>query len=140
MKILRLLAALIAVCLPALAMTQIQDIQYSSNGVLAQGRIVISNPAFTTSEGVSVTATVQTYILINGVLSLSLEPNMGSTPSPTAYTATYYLAGGATYTETWVVPDTPSQVQSHNAIRTTSSQTVFLGQLSGTGASIGNCP
>lgn len=41
-----------------------------------------------------------------GNVNLSLAPNAGATPAGTSYRAQYFLANGASYTETWVVPAT----------------------------------
>ena len=85
------------------------DTLYNADGTTASGRIVISWNPFTAADGTTVDGGTLTYTIpatggSAGVVSLSLYPNAGASPAGTSYAARYFLANGAQYTETWVVP------------------------------------
>ena len=91
----------------AQTLTQIADTLYNADGSKASGRILISGTAFKAVSGETITGGgTLTYTVIDGVVNLSLTPNLGATPAGTSYRARYELANGARYTETWVVPAT----------------------------------
>jgi hypothetical protein len=86
-------------------MTTISDVVYRANGETATGTIVITWPAFTTSDNKAVAAgELSANIAPSGVLTLSLAPNEGATPAGTYYKVVYKLSDGKTSTEYWVVP------------------------------------
>ena len=99
---------------PAFAQTPVQvlDTLYNADGTKASGRIVISWDPFTpagggaTVDGGNKTYTIPATGASAGVVNVSLYSNVGATPSGTSYRARYFLANGANYTETWVVPAT----------------------------------
>ena len=85
------------------------DTLYNADGTTASGRIVISWSPFTAPDGTTVDGGTLTYTIpatggSAGVVSLSLYPNAGASPAGTSYAARYFLANGAQYAETWVVP------------------------------------
>jgi len=99
---------------PAFAQTPVQvlDTLYNADGTKASGRIVLSWDPFTpagggaTVDGGNKTYTIPATGASAGVVNVSLYSNVGATPSGTNYRARYFLANGANYTETWVVPAT----------------------------------
>lgn len=105
------LAALLMMAEPAFAqsLTTVADTLYNPDGTKASGTITISNNStFTAADGTVVpTGTVARAQVANGVFSVQLVPNVGSTPSGTSYTASYKL-GVTFFSETWVVPVTPN--------------------------------
>ncbi len=122
----------------------INDTLFNTDGSLAQGTITVSwTPTFVSVDGHTNQASCFKYNVINGVLSIALEPNVGSVPSGTFYTAQYAIYGGPTrYTEDWVVPAIgPTNLA---GVRTTPAPTtsfvIALSQLSTAGASPGQCP
>jgi len=88
---------------------QILDTLYNADGTTASGRIVISWDPFTAADMTTVDGGTLTYTIpatgINaGVVNVPLYANVGATPAGTSYAARYFLANGAQYTETWIVP------------------------------------
>lgn len=92
--------------------TTISDTVYSPTGGLANGSVTITNPlAFTAADGTVVAANgVVTVVVTNGVLSVALIPNQGSNPLGSYYLANYNVSG-ATYQETWIVPQSLASVK-----------------------------
>ena len=93
------------------ALVQVLDTLKNADGTKASGRLVISWDPFTTSDNATIDGGTLTYTILAtgasaGVVNLSLAPNAGASPAGTSYRARYYLANGASYTETWVVPAT----------------------------------
>ena len=85
--------------------TTLQDTVYSANGVPAQGTIIVSWTAFSTSAGNSVAAGNITVTLgAGGALSIQLVPNAGATPTGSYYVAVFHLSDGTTSRQYWVVP------------------------------------
>ena len=85
--------------------TTVQGTVYLANGVPGSGTVQVSWPAFTTASGQTVTAGRTTATIDSGgFLSVSLAPNLGSSPSGLYYTAVFHLSDGTTSTEYWVVP------------------------------------
>lgn len=85
--------------------TTISDTVFLADGTAAQGNLIISWPAFVTSNGTAVAGgTSSTTLGANGALSVALVPNAGATPAGVYYTVVYQLGPGQVKTETWVVP------------------------------------
>ena len=55
-------------------------------------------------DGGTLTYTIPATGVNEGVVNVSLYPNIGATPAGMSYAARYFLANGAQYAETWVVP------------------------------------
>lgn len=110
------------------ATTTISDVIYRADGTPASGALLISWPAFTTSDGAAVGAGTQTVTLgPGGVLAVNLVPNLGATPASTLYSVVYQLDDGVVKTEYWLVPATsPSTVA---AVRTTLGATSTASQM-----------
>jgi hypothetical protein len=90
---------------PTLPMTQLTDTVYRADGTTATGTVLVSWPAFTTTNGLAVPAGNTSVAIANGgLLSLSLVPNAGSNPMGSYYTAIYHLDDGTVSREYWVVP------------------------------------
>jgi hypothetical protein len=85
--------------------TTVSDSVYLADGTAARGNLIITWPAFVTSDGVAVAAG-STYATLgaNGALSVALVPNAGASPAGVYYTVTYQLGPGQVKTEYWVVP------------------------------------
>jgi hypothetical protein len=85
--------------------TTVQDTVYNASGAPASGTVLVSWSAFTTAGGTAVPAgTTTATIGANGLLSLTLVPNVGATPMGSYYTAVFHLSDGTTSREYWVVP------------------------------------
>ncbi len=93
------------------ATTQVADTIYHADGTVATGTVLISWPAFTTSNGDSVpSGSTSAVIAAGGTLSIQLIPNAGSTPIGSYYTAVFHLDDGSVSREYWVVPASTSAV------------------------------
>ena len=105
-------AAMAQAALPGpIATITVTDTVYRADGTPAAGTVLVSWQAFTTSIGQSVpTGTTSAAIGPNGVLSVQLVPNAGSTPMGTYYTAVYHLDDGTVSREFWVVPASQTAV------------------------------
>lgn len=110
------------------ATTTISDVIYRADGTPARGALLISWPAFTTSDGAAVAAGAQTVTLApGGALAVNLVPNLGASPASTLYTVVYQLDDGVVKTEYWLVPaSSPSTVA---AVRTTPGATTSASQM-----------
>jgi hypothetical protein len=85
--------------------TQVADTIYHADGTAATGTVIISWPAFTTSNGDSIpSGSTSAVIAAGGALSVALIPNAGSTPIGSYYTAVYHLDDGSVSRQYWVVP------------------------------------
>ena len=85
--------------------TTVQGTVYLANGQPGAGTLTISWPAFTTAAGQAVAADSTTVTIPpDGFVSVNLAPNVGATPAGEYYTAVYYMSGGSTSTQYWVVP------------------------------------
>jgi hypothetical protein len=91
----------------ALTKTRIQDTLFNANGTLAQGLLTIQWNGFTAADGTAVAANSLTLRIVNGVLRTDLIPN----PAGTSYTVIFLLDGKRAFTETWVVPASPTPVR-----------------------------
>jgi len=110
-------------CLSAVAvlaqspiLTTVSDTVFRADGSPASGTLLISWPAFTTSDGRAVAAgTKSVAISPGGAFSVQLAPNVGSTPAGIAYAVVYQLTDGTVKTEYWAVgpvsPETIAQVR-----------------------------
>ena len=108
----RLMNAPVCAQVSQIATTTVTSTIYRADGTLATGTVVVSWNAFTTSLGQSVpSGTTSATIGANGVMSVSLVPNSGSTPMGTYYTAIYHLDDGTVSREFWVVPASSTPVQ-----------------------------
>lgn len=88
------------------ATTTISDTVFAADGSPAQGTLLISWPAFTTSDGIAIAGGAKSVTLgTGGSLSVSLVPNLNATPTNTPYTVVYQL-GNFVKTEYWLVPAT----------------------------------
>jgi hypothetical protein len=89
--------------------TVVQDTVYHADGTTATGTILVTWPAFVTASGKTVAAgNLNAPIGAGGAVSLSLAPNVGSTPAGSYYTAVYHLDDGTVSKEYWSVPTVPS--------------------------------
>jgi hypothetical protein len=90
-------------------LVNLNDTLYNADGTKASGRIVVSWDPFTAASGQTMDGGTLVYTIpatgaSAGVVNLSLAPNIGAAPAGTSYRAQYFLANGASYFETWVVP------------------------------------
>ena len=107
-----LLAALTATGVAQVATTTVADTIYHADGTPATGTVLISWPAFTTSNGESIpSGSTSATIAAGGALSVQLIPNAGSTPIGSYYTAVFHLDDGSVSREYWVVPVSTSAVK-----------------------------
>ena len=89
----------------AVSTTTVQGTVYTANGTPGAGTLQISWPAFTTASNQTVAAgRLSTTIGADGFVSVSLAPNLGSSPAGLYYTAVYHMSDGTTSTEYWVIP------------------------------------
>jgi len=89
----------------AVSTTTVQGTVYLANGSPAAGTLQVSWPAFTTASNQAVAAgKLAVNIGADGFVSVSLAPNLGSSPAGLFYTAIFHLSDGTTNTEYWVVP------------------------------------
>lgn len=100
-----LLALTTATGMAQVATTQVKDTIYHADGTAATGTVLISWPAFTTSNGDPIPSrSTSAVIAAGGALSVQLVPNAGSTPIGSYYTAVYHLDDGSVSRQYWVVP------------------------------------
>ena len=96
-----------ALFLPALCVagTLIQDTIYTSFPPQAfEGRVTISGPAMTTSEGKMISRWTRDFQISGGQFQVELEPNDTAVPSGTSYYVVYRPKSGMAWSEYWVVP------------------------------------
>jgi hypothetical protein len=85
------------------ATTRVSDTVYRADGTPASGTVLISWPAFTTSEAKPVAAGNKSVILAaDGSLVVDLIPNAGATPAGTYYAVVFNL-DDVVRTEYWLV-------------------------------------
>jgi hypothetical protein len=91
-------------------LTTVSDTVFRADGSPASGTLLISWPAFTTSEGHAVVAGTKSVTLSSaGAFSVQLAPNVGSTPAGITYTVVYQLSDSTVKTEYWAVGTTSPQ-------------------------------
>ena len=91
----------------AIKLTQITDTVYYANGSKAQGTLLISWPAFTTSDQNTVAAgSLAVALGADGLFNASLAPTTGSSPTGVYYSVVYQLGDGTNKQEFWAVPAT----------------------------------
>jgi hypothetical protein len=90
------------------ALTTVQDTLFGATGTVT----ITAAQTFTTADGYVIPKGYQVVATLGtgGTLSVALPPNVGSTPSGTYYMAYYQVTPGGPFTETWVVPSTPTTV------------------------------
>ena len=94
------------------ATTTVADTIYHADGTVATGTLLISWPAFTTSNGDSIpSGSTSAVIAAGGALSVQLIPNAGSTPIGAYYTVVFHLDDGSVSREYWVVPVSTAPVK-----------------------------
>lgn len=85
--------------------TTIADTVYMADGTPAAGTLIITWPAFVTSNGTAVAGgSTSVSLAANGALNVGLVPNAGATPAGVYYTVVYQLGASQVKTEYWVVP------------------------------------
>ncbi len=88
------------------ATTRVNDTLYRADGVPASGTVLISWPAFTTSDAKPVAAGTKSVLLgADGSLVVDLVPNAGATPAGTYYAVVFQL-DDVVRTEFWLVGTT----------------------------------
>ncbi|MBV8049830.1 MAG: hypothetical protein JOZ80_01500, partial [Acidobacteriaceae bacterium] len=108
-------------------MTTVQDTVFRADGSVAQGILLVSWPAFTTSSGIAVGAgSTSVKLGSGGSFSVALVPNANAAPANTVYTVVYQL-DDAVKTEYWVVPGTsPANLA---VVRTTLGESSSVAQM-----------
>ncbi len=97
--------ALVSMAGAQVSTTTVQGTVYRADGKPASGSVIVTWPAFATARGEAVAAgSVTAAVGQDGFISLSLAPNLGSTPAGSYYTAVYHLNDGTVSREYWVVP------------------------------------
>ncbi len=85
------------------ATTRVSDLVYRADGTAATGTVLISWPAFTTSDAKPVAAGTKSVILgTDGSLVVDLVPNAGATPAGSYYQVVFQL-DSVVRTEYWLV-------------------------------------
>jgi hypothetical protein len=89
------------------AMTSVVDTVYQADGTPAQGVLIITWPAFVSSNGAEVASgELNATLGANGALRVELAANAGGNPAGAYYSVVYQLGPGNVRTEYWVVPTT----------------------------------
>jgi hypothetical protein len=68
------------------------------------GRVTISGPAMTTSDGKMISRWTREFQISDGQFQVELEPNDTAMPSGTSYYVVYRPKSGMAWSEYWVVP------------------------------------
>ena len=103
------IAAITLACPAQVTTTTVQDTVYNADGTYASGTILVTWPAFVTATGETVAAgNVSAQIGTNGLVTLTLAPNIGANPVGTYYTAVYHLNDGTVSKEYWSIPNVAS--------------------------------
>jgi hypothetical protein len=118
--------------------TAVNDTLYLQ-GTAWTGEITVCWPSFTSAGGTAVAKGCRTSAVTNGVVSISLYPTEGASPS-FAYAAGYRQTSGAgrgtAWSESWAVPSSPSIVTLAD-VRQSSSYQIFPSQISAVGLTDG---
>src|ERR1700677_1762486 len=91
-------------------LTTIQGVISLPTGQTPSGTLVAQWQYFVSPTGQVVPAGSVTSIITNGVVNVSLYPNIGSVPAGVSYNVTYSLSGLSVYTRRWYVPVSGSPV------------------------------
>lgn len=107
---LKTLAVLLALCGTASATpVAIYGVIQRADGTYPSGFLNVAWAQFTNAQGVVIAAgNIRNLPIVNGVVSISLEPNSSGTPSGTSYAVTYTLSGTPVYQRRWYVNTTNS--------------------------------
>ncbi len=99
------------------AITRVSDTVYRADGTPASGTVLISWPAFTTSDAKPVAAGTKSVTLgSGGSLAVDLVPNTGATPSGSYYQVVFQL-DSVVRTEYWLVgASSPTTISAVRAI------------------------
>lgn len=141
----RVLLLLTICCAARAALTPITGTITYPDGSHPSGLMTIQSQAFTNAQGQLITAVnLRNLPIVNGVVSISLEPNIGATPQGTSYRVSYQFTGTVPYQRIWYVPVSVSpvpleQVEFPIPGLVTPSAIVNPTQILQAGASIGNC-
>ena len=119
-------------------MTTISDHITYADGRPANGRVVVSWPAFDL-DGATVAGGQQSWPIVNGAFSVTLYANINARPTGMFYVAVYELDEGPLYKESWIVPesDTVTLGQIRVAFPVTPSALINAQQLTSAGAQPG---
>lgn len=99
------------------AQTVITDTVRKPDGTVFQGNVSIQSPELTWNNQTYARATLRYNITQNGILSVSLVPNVGALPEGTSYRVQYEGRDGSRYVEWWVVPSSASPLLIHQVRR-----------------------
>lgn len=102
------LAAVSALAAPPL--TTIQDTLYNADGSLFGGNAEVAWRSFTASDGSYIVMNQTSLRIVNGALKVRLIPTVDAT-SAAYYTVRYSSDGRTMFTETWVVPASPTPLR-----------------------------
>ena len=139
----RLLLLCAAMLAPLGAQTVIQETKVQAPGgvVVTNGTITLTPTVpFVAADGVRVEMQSNTFSIVNGAVTIPLEPNDTASPANSAYNAVYLLNGSIRRTETWVVPtsSTPLRISSVvQAVAPPSTAAVQWGQMNAAGLADG---
>jgi hypothetical protein len=90
------------------ALTPIQDVIYTANGMRFTGTVFINWNSFQASDGSNIASSTITLAIVNGVVKTQLVPTTDASAGA-QYNITYNSKGRAQFTEIWAVP--PSAIQ-----------------------------
>lgn len=90
----------------------IRDTGYTGfGGTLFSGRITITAPDMTTQDDRTINRWEQSYMIVDGAISIDLEPNDTAVPAGTSYIVVYRPRNGQAWSERWVVPSSASPLK-----------------------------
>lgn len=127
------------------ALTHIQGLKTFPDGTHPSGYYSIQIQAFTNAQGVRISAVnLKNIAIVNGVIDISLEPNIGASPSGVSYRIIYNLNGQAVTQMQWYVPVSSSivpldQIEFPVVGLQGPSAVIALSQLLQGGATLGQC-
>jgi hypothetical protein len=125
------------------SLTQINDVLFRADGTRAGGTLVISWPAFATSDKQPIAAGTKSVRLgADGTVAISLVPTANSTPAGTVYKIVAKFDDGTSSTEYWSVPAAPTaMIASMRVAPSVASQSVVAqAQLAGKLDRVGDSP
>jgi len=97
----------------AWAQTQIRDTLYTGTGATFHGKIVVIGPDIRTQSGRTIVRSRQEVEIINGVVSIDLEPNDTASPPDTYYVVQYFPRRGPSWSEQWIIPTSAVPLRVH---------------------------